>query len=189
MNESGVYFIKSKKLDISYVGSSINMKRRMTDHRYALMKGSHENNKLQKHYDQYGSKDLVYGILEECSKERMKYIEQYYMDNSGELFNRHPALPKVSKVTPGVFKISCNLTGRYYIGATKNMLKGLIYVRHMLKKNKYHNKNLQQIYNQHGPKNLTYSVIVECSVDNLDKFKNKNIATHVNSKCINHVRR
>lgn len=64
-NRWGVYMIQSKsKPERVYVGSSINIKTRLSDHKGDLKYGRHDNPKLQSHYDKYGGDDLEYSIIE-----------------------------------------------------------------------------------------------------------------------------
>ncbi len=85
---SGIYQIQSKVNGKTYVGSTVNIKRRVLEgHKNDLKKGKHINTYLQRHYNKYGVNDLIFGILEFCPKEKLIEREQYYIDTLKPVFN------------------------------------------------------------------------------------------------------
>lgn len=52
--KSGVYLIINRFNSKVYVGSSINVKRRLSKHKSNLIRGKHENNHLQRAWNKYG---------------------------------------------------------------------------------------------------------------------------------------
>lgn len=62
---AGIYMIQSLiRPERIYVGSAVNLKDRKRLHFYALEKGSHKSQKLQRHYNKYGKEDLVFEVIE-----------------------------------------------------------------------------------------------------------------------------
>jgi len=78
---SGVYLIKNNVNKKIYVGSSLNIYKRINKHFAELRRGKHYNNLLQRSYNKYGESSFIYGILESdlssstiVDKERWKHI-------------------------------------------------------------------------------------------------------------------
>ena len=67
----------------------------------------------------------------------------------------------------GIYKITNTITGKYYIGSSKN-IKDRIY-RHFvaLRNNKHKNKHLQASYNKYGWRVFESELVEECSLDKL----------------------
>ncbi len=87
----GVYKILSRsKPDRVYVGSSIHIHTRWSEHKRALRRGSHGSGKLQRHCDKYGIDDLVFEIIVECTAESRLSVEQEYLDALTPYFNIFP---------------------------------------------------------------------------------------------------
>jgi len=91
LNSSGVYQIQSKSNGKRYIGSSINIKRRIKyGHLRELKNGEHWNKYLLKHIHKYGIEDLTFSVLECCSKEKLIEREQYWIDIIKPEFNLNP---------------------------------------------------------------------------------------------------
>lgn len=59
IHSSGIYLIKSLCKNTEYIGSSVDLKRRLfSEHLGALTKQVHGNRFLQRHYNRYGIEDL-----------------------------------------------------------------------------------------------------------------------------------
>lgn len=87
---TGIYKIQSilypKKY---YIGSSINIGRRWSEHKKYLKSNKHVNPKLQNHYNKYGN-DFIFFMVEECLIENLISREQYYIDSLNPWFNCSP---------------------------------------------------------------------------------------------------
>lgn len=75
----GVYKLISKNR--IYIGSSVNISRRVYEHYYDLRYNKHSNRLMQQDYDKGISFTLE--ILEECSSDVLKEREQYWIDYLG----------------------------------------------------------------------------------------------------------
>jgi group I intron endonuclease len=85
---SAIYKIQSIiKPDKIYIGSAVQIKRRWHKHLCELKYNKHNNPKLQRHYNKYGSADLVFIIIEPCFPEFLFIREQYYIDTLNPWFN------------------------------------------------------------------------------------------------------
>ena len=89
MRNCGTYKIQSiAKPTLCYIGSSINLLQRIGTHRCHLIKGTHQNKRLQEHSDKYGIDDLVFTILLECEKNVLIKTEQFFIDAYNPYFNK-----------------------------------------------------------------------------------------------------
>lgn len=85
-NKSGVYLIINKIDDKKYVGSSIDIAFRITEHYHTLSLNKHFNPKLQNAVNKHGLENFYFTILEyveilDSSQKSILYErEQYYMD-------------------------------------------------------------------------------------------------------------
>lgn len=87
----GIYKIISlSNSEKVYIGSSVNVLRRITMHKTHLIHNRHRNSKLQRHANKYGIDDLVFTIIEQfdfISKEHLLEREQFYLDTLNPWFN------------------------------------------------------------------------------------------------------
>lgn len=83
----GIYQIQSQINGKIYVGSSYNLKQRRKEHWIVFKSNKHGNTYLQNHFNKYGEYDLLFGIIEFCSKEKLIEREQYYIDLLKPEFN------------------------------------------------------------------------------------------------------
>jgi len=85
---SGIYKIECKgKL---YIGSAVYYEKRMSNHIATLRGQYHPNKHLQRSYNKYGKKSLVFSLVEECSKEQLIKREQFFIDVLQPAFNMQP---------------------------------------------------------------------------------------------------
>lgn len=78
---SGVYCIKNNINNKIYVGSSINIGKRLSGHRTDLRGGYHGNEHLQRAWNKYGEISFKFDFLEIVSKESdIRNREQFWMD-------------------------------------------------------------------------------------------------------------
>lgn len=76
---AGVYQIYNPITNKRYIGSSINVERRLKEHLRNLKAHRHCNCHLQNAYNKYGN-ELVFQFLEECEPDECLIFEQYYLD-------------------------------------------------------------------------------------------------------------
>ena len=73
---SGIYAIKNTATGKYYVGSTRNFKKRWSEHRYHLKKGSHHSLKLQRSFDKHGLVSFEFLILKQVEDaDRLEEIE------------------------------------------------------------------------------------------------------------------
>ena len=76
---TGIYKITCLGNNKCYIGQSIAIKRRWTEHQKALREGTHYNEYLQRAYNKYGSDSFIYEVLEQCPKNKLNEREQFYV--------------------------------------------------------------------------------------------------------------
>lgn len=75
----GVYKITNIATNKSYIGKSIDIKRRFRKHKYYLNNEQHHNMHLQRSWNLYGEENFNFSIIEECKEEELDYLEMYYI--------------------------------------------------------------------------------------------------------------
>lgn len=76
---SGVYKITCLKNGMIYIGSSKNVKTRISNHKYSLRNNLHHNFYLQEDYNIYGLENFKFEILKTCENNYLE-LEQKYLD-------------------------------------------------------------------------------------------------------------
>lgn len=78
--KSGIYCLKSKINGKMYIGLSKDVYYRKRKHFEMLAGQRHHNTKMQRHFNKYGSDDLVFEIIELCDKDVLEEREMYWID-------------------------------------------------------------------------------------------------------------
>jgi group I intron endonuclease len=87
---SGIYAIICTESNKLYVGKSINLYKRLIEHRTRLRHGKHSNQYLQRSWNKYKEQSFTYCILERCIEEELPSKESRYMkllESCGKGFN------------------------------------------------------------------------------------------------------
>jgi group I intron endonuclease len=71
MKEPGIYAIICSMNDCVYIGQAVDLQRRWIGHRYALQRGDHGNQRLQRIYDKHGQKCLTFVPILFCKAEQL----------------------------------------------------------------------------------------------------------------------
>lgn len=83
----GIYYIKCILNKKVYIGSSVNIKKRLEKHMSFLKHNKHFNQHLQNAFNKYGKEWFKIGIIDLCEKEELIEKEQFYMNKNTNLFN------------------------------------------------------------------------------------------------------
>lgn len=76
---TGIYRIFNSITEKSYIGSSINLKHRRTDHFCRLKSGTHVNEYLQRSWNKYGAISFSFIILETCEDSNLEKRELFWI--------------------------------------------------------------------------------------------------------------
>ncbi len=85
----GIYKIQSIIDGKIYVGQSIDIKQRLSNHFKLLKKGTHSNRHLQSAYNKYGRSNFITEAIEVCPNDILNERELYYVkhyNSNDELF-------------------------------------------------------------------------------------------------------
>jgi len=76
----GIYSITNKINKKRYIGSTIDLKLRFSDHKKLLNQKNHYNSYLQSAWNKYGQNNFIFEVLEVTSEKFLRKREQYYID-------------------------------------------------------------------------------------------------------------
>ena len=93
--------MKSITQDLSFSGSSKNIRQRLWVHRAELRHNKHENAHLQSAWNKYGEQNFDYYILEACEEKELLKREQWYITTTKPKYNmnRKTQRPPCSKIS------------------------------------------------------------------------------------------
>lgn len=83
----GVYQIKCGPNGEAYIGSSVRIYSRWSEHRRKLRRGDHHCPRLQKAWDRYGESAFHFLIIQECAREVLEFTEQQWLNLLRPTFN------------------------------------------------------------------------------------------------------
>jgi len=89
----GIYTITNSIDNKTYVGSSVNHRKRWNKHRADLRNNRHSNKHLQNAWNKYGEVSFTFELIEECTKEELIEKEQAWfnkLSETKEMFNLGP---------------------------------------------------------------------------------------------------
>ncbi|CAK0763341.1 putative GIY-YIG domain-containing protein [Gammaproteobacteria bacterium] len=91
----GIYLIRNKINEKVYVGSSVNVESRLKHHQRSLMKGVHNNSKLQNAFNKYEFKNFSFVWIENVNDlKKLIRREQYWIDHLDSVSNGYNIRPK-----------------------------------------------------------------------------------------------
>jgi group I intron endonuclease len=112
---SGIYFIRNHLNGHTYIGSSVNVRRRWTQHKHYLRAGRHNNPKLQNSWSKNGEAAFDFGMLcHEADRKRMITLEDQYLISEKPYYNCQAATA-TGRVDPTMTfrqRVSAALKGR-----------------------------------------------------------------------------
>lgn len=86
---------------------------------------------------------------------------------------------------PGIYKITCLINKRVYIGQSRKIKHRCQTHRSRLRNGKHKNYHLQNAWNKYGEKYFTFDVLCYCKINNLDKQELyfMDVYNTINNKC------
>lgn len=85
--DSGIYKIKNKINNKFYIGSSINLKRRIYFHKYIARKNIHSNKHFQRAWNKHGEENFEFIIILICEPFELLRYEQLLVDKLHPEYN------------------------------------------------------------------------------------------------------
>lgn len=89
---SGIYFIKNKINNKIYIGSSIDLKRRISAHKYLLKNNKHYNLYLQRAWNKNTFKNfefIIFETFDDIAEKELREKEENYIKNFKSLYNQN----------------------------------------------------------------------------------------------------
>ena len=83
MKHIGIYKIENIINGKIYIGQSLDISTRITQHKSDLAHNRHPNHHLQNSYNKYGKDSFVFTILELCSASQLNKKEKYWIEHYG----------------------------------------------------------------------------------------------------------
>ena len=77
---SGIYCILNESINLIYIGSTNDLRRRKNQHFSLLDLKKHFNNKLQNAWNKYGKENFSFNIIEECLEHELQLKEQFWIN-------------------------------------------------------------------------------------------------------------
>jgi len=110
----GVYIIRNFYDNKIYVGKSVDIEKRLKDHKNKLKKNTHINSYLQNSWNKYGENTFDFEIVDLCKKEELNEREIYYIKEfkstdenfgynmteggeGGDTLSKHPKFEEIQK--------------------------------------------------------------------------------------------
>lgn len=119
----GVYKIKIN--DKEYIGSSCNIGQRLKHHLWSLENLKHHNRTMQNLYNKYGSDNIYFKIVEECSDSVLIEREAYYINTLNPYINHILDPQKIMRDQVYKNRISSGLKSAYANGLKPHNLKAV----------------------------------------------------------------
>lgn len=85
---SGVYIIRNTTSGKSYIGSAVDISRRLAKHRWLLRTGAHPSKHLSASWTKYGEDVFETATLEECPPSALLEREQHWIDTMQPEYNK-----------------------------------------------------------------------------------------------------
>ena len=117
----GVYKIKIN--DKEYIGSSCNIGQRLKHHLWSLENLKHHNRTMQNLYNKYGSDNIYFKIVEECSDDSLIEREAHYINTLNPYINHILDPQKIIRDQVYKNRISSGLKNVYANGLKPHNLK------------------------------------------------------------------
>jgi len=123
---SGAYLIVCNPNGKWYVGSSVNVKKRWSEHRYDLNKNQHPNRHLQNAWNKYGASAFSFLLAKRCPPERsaLQECEQTIMDMKSDFNIQDVAYNPAGRVVSAATRDKLSVSTKLRIAREGNPMKG-----------------------------------------------------------------
>lgn len=132
----GIYSITNIVNYKKYIGQSVNIERRLSNHKWALKHNKHNNDHLQKSFNKYGEDYFVFEIICECDQNQLDEREQFYIElydcmnphcgynsESGGNLHKHHSEASISKMKEVHSGERGSMYGKKHTEATKAIMR------------------------------------------------------------------
>lgn len=177
----GVYKITNKYNGKSYIGSSVQVANRISNHmnrdarRYA-------NKPFYKDVNLYGKEGFIFEVLEECSKDNLIEREQYWYDTLHPQYNI--IRPNMCSFNDNLVRqLSRDASGNPEIIARRKMLYNTVEYKQLFRNIQTHRFKPVRMYNDNI--SLTFETMTDCAewITNNTMFSGKNKVSKIKAVC------
>lgn len=169
--KSGIYKIVNNINSKCYIGSSIDIEKRIKNHFRFLKNSNHHNQHLQAAFNKYGEENFTYSIIEFCEKDILFERELHHMLIYKSLESKYGyniAIPKVNDVYS-----QFNANSIYGICIESNkILKDFNSINEAARFYGIHKSGIQEVLNNENRSYLNMRLI---SKNKYDKYKDYTI--------------
>lgn len=165
----GVYKITNVDNGKTYVGSSIDIHYRWSQHKTKLNHDTHGNSYLQRAWNKHGANNFKFEIIEECEPAVQFEREQFYLDTLNPFDNNgYNLVRRISKeyMSDNYMVKKCELCGQEY-HTFSHLAKYCDLCKQMSVNDMYHNSWV--------PKSITDDDVLSWGYDSWDDFWESNV--------------
>lgn len=132
---SGIYAIRNTINNKRYIGSTLGLHKRYSQHQRDLKRGKHFNSCLQRAWNKYGEINFCYEIIEHCDAEMLLTREEFWIANLQSHKNKNGynicEIPRASRVgckasAKTILKMKKSLGGKNHPNWGKKLSKSHI---------------------------------------------------------------
>ena len=127
----GIYMITNIANNKKYIGQSVNVKSRLSNHKWALRHNRHRNEHLQKSFNKYGEDCFAFDVVCECEEDELDELERYYISqydcmnphkgynsDSGGNLNKHLSEYTIQKLKESHSGKNASMYGKHHTEET-----------------------------------------------------------------------
>lgn len=130
ITNSGIYKILNIITGDFYIGSSVNIRKRLNKHCWMLVNNQHDNTHLQNAWNLYGEDNYEFTTILLCDKENLLYYEQVLLDGLKPAYNiaRDASAPMRGRVVSVAtrLKLSTAMKGKHHTEEARAKMRGRV---------------------------------------------------------------
>lgn len=132
----GIYKITNLMNNKVYIGQSVDIKSRISNHKWALKHNRHDNVYLQCSYNKYGKQSFEFSVICECNEDELDRLECYYIDlyhsidrkygynmETGGNKNKHPSQDVIDRMKENRQGKNAPMSGKHHSEETKEKMR------------------------------------------------------------------
>ena len=158
---SGIYKITNTVTGEFYVGSSKNVERRWQEHKCPGAIKKNPNSRMYQDMKRLGTDAFTFEVLETCEPLSLFEREKYWIETLKPTYNVGKVYAHNKQaVNPGIYKITNNITGDFYIGSSRNVKERFFRHRKRIQWKRFPNNPMYKDFQKYGLENFTFEMIV-----------------------------
>lgn len=115
---SGIYRITNLINNKVYIGQSLSVRKRLSNHKGKLRLGAHCNSHLQLSWNKYGEGNFSFTLLEGCSREELDSREAHWINFYNSLDRDHG----YNNILPGTYEYKNNRIRKPRLGKPRDII-------------------------------------------------------------------